>query len=177
MYHRMFGHPFGIGPAVTNYNRGAEFSMHITRIIFGIMCLHFYDDALLLGFSHEQGSAQYCYTQLQKLLGTLLDPKKAQRMSTNPGYIGVILELSRLLSHGEFTILPKEGRVDTILASIRAVQEADWITPSAAAEFMGKLNFLGSQVAGRLLRGCLGPLGKHAHLSAPSQLTPPSRTR
>ena len=87
IYYMMYGHPFGIGPAVTNYNRGSEFAMHITRCLFMVLRLHFYDDALLLGFSYEAGSAQYSYTQLHKCLGTLLDPKKAQRMSTNVNYI------------------------------------------------------------------------------------------
>ena len=102
-----------------------------------LLCLHFYDDALLLGFDYEKGSTHYSYTQLQHCLSTLLDPKTAQRMCSKPAYIGVAVELSRLLSHGEFTILPTPGRVEGILEAIEAVQNTNWITPAAAAVFMG----------------------------------------
>ena len=48
MYYDMLGHPFDIGPAVTNYNRGAECTTHMTIILLDTLALHLYDDAIMV---------------------------------------------------------------------------------------------------------------------------------
>ena len=136
------------------------------------MALHFYDDTILLGFSWEKGGAQYCYRQMQLLLGTLLDPKKSQRMSSEPSYIGVLLDLSNLLSGGVLRILPKEGRVEGILKKIDDIFAEDSLSPAEASSLMGKLNFLSSHAAGKLLRGSLSALAQRAHDRSTRQLLP-----
>eukprot|EP00972_Heterocapsa_arctica_P018567 2743040-Heterocapsa_arctica.AAC.1 len=57
----MWGHPFGVGSAVTNYNRRPELIVHTMRTYLAVLMVHFYDDALMLSLSLEKGSAQKSY--------------------------------------------------------------------------------------------------------------------
>ena len=171
-YHEMLGHPFGIGPAVTNYNRGAELAMHCTRTLFRVPCIHFYDDALLPGFDFEKGWAQYCYQQLQALFGTALDSGKSQRMSPEFTYIGVAFDMRLLLVNGTLRILPKEGRLQSILEMAQGIWREKHLAASLASSFMGKLNFLSSHVAGNILRGCMRSFAQRAHDKTTTALTP-----
>ena len=171
-YHEMLGHPFGIGPAVTNYNRGAELAIHCTRTLFGVPCIHFYDDALLPGFDFEKGWSQYCYQQLQALIKTKLDSDKSQRMAPEFIYIGVLFNLCLLLSKGTLRIAPKPGRLESILEQARGIWQAKHLSASLASSFMGKLNFLSSHAAGNILRGCMRGFAKRAHDKSVASLTP-----
>ena len=40
VHYEMFGHPFGIGAAVTNYNRKAVFVNHVARIFLALLAVH-----------------------------------------------------------------------------------------------------------------------------------------
>lgn len=168
----MLGHPFGIGAAVTNYNRGAEFATHVTRILWYVLMVHFYDDALIMGFSTERGWAQYCYRQFQGVLGTRLDSNKAQLMASRVAYIGVVLDFQHALGKGSMQILPKEGRLPSIAKSIEQILASNQLKASDASSLMGKLNFLSTHAAGNLLRGCLGPLARRAHNKSALLLEP-----
>ena len=171
-YHEMLGHPFGIGPAVTNYNRGAELSIHCTRLLFRVPCIHFYDDALMAGFDFEKGWGQYCYQQLQSLLGTALDSAKSQKMAPAFNYIGVAFVLHQLLSHGVLVLLPKAGRLESILEMAQNIWWEKRLSSSLASSLMGKLNFLSSHVAGNIIRGCMRSFAKRAHEKSCTFLTP-----
>ena len=159
----MFGHPFGIGPTVTTYNRGAELATHLTRVLFGVLCIHFYDDALILGFNFEKGWGQYCYRCMQEMLGTKLDPGKSQPMSTTTAYIGVVFNMKLVLPDGIVGVEPKPGRIQGILDDTGSATSDNRLCRGRASELMGKLGFLGTHCMGNLLRGIVGPLALRAH--------------
>eukprot|EP00972_Heterocapsa_arctica_P010573 1552035-Heterocapsa_arctica.AAC.1 len=69
----MWGHPFGVGSAVTNYNRRPELIVHTMRTHLAVLMVHFYDDALMLSLSFEKGSAQQSYRALLDITGNALD--------------------------------------------------------------------------------------------------------
>ena len=162
-YHEILGHPFGVGAAVTNYNRGAVFATHVSRVLLSCMTVHYYDDALMLAYSTERGWAQGAYRKMQTLFGTALDAGKSQLMTTSPSYVGVVLALQQVLSHGQLKVKPKPGRVDNVQLSIQDYDRRDQLSAPEAAKFMGRCGFLGSHCAGNLLRGCTGALAKRAH--------------
>ena len=64
----MYGHPFGLGAAVHNYNRCPELQVAIMRQLAAILSFHFYDDNLIIDTSLGRNSSQWLALQLFELM-------------------------------------------------------------------------------------------------------------
>ena len=80
----LHGHAFGLAAAALNYNRQPELLVAVMRCLLETSCLHFYDDHLTLEPSTAQGSGQWAYRELCKLLNVHLDEDKHSPMSSRP---------------------------------------------------------------------------------------------
>ena len=92
-------------------------------------------------------------------------------MTTEPSYIGVVLELKRVLSDGRMWVKPKPGRIESVQRSIVDYELSDYLAASEACTFMGRVGFLGTHCAGNLLRGCVEPISKRANDRSITKLT------
>jgi len=131
----MWGHPFGVGSAVTNYNRRPELVVHVMRTWLAVLIMHFYDDALMLSLSLEKGSAQQAYHALLDITGTSLDASKRQRMDSTFIYVGVSFQLAGLLRKGTLVVDAKPGRREALLAEVRDFRSRGTMSPTDASSF------------------------------------------
>ena len=134
--------------------------------------MHFHDDALMLSLSLEKGSGQQSYHAVLDITGTALDPDKRQRMGSEFVYVGVSFKLARLLANGTLTVDAKPGRREALLAEVHAFRTQGSMSPNEASSFRGRLGFLGSQLMGRVIRGCERPLIERQYRGSAGVLTP-----
>ena len=127
------------------------------------VALHFHDDTFLLGFSWERGGAQYCNRQLRNIPGEALGLKKSPLTASKTAYVGVNLEFTRLSFWGD--VFSTEIRTcGKHIESIGTALSENRLPQTEAYSLVGKLSFLGAHAAGRVLRGCLGPLARTVDL-------------
>jgi hypothetical protein len=162
--------------AVLNYNRGPELAISVMRSLFRSMCVHFYDDALLLGLSSDKGCPQQMYRGLMSLFGTLLDDGKREIMACRFDYIGAYFECSLVLSEGLLTVGPKEGRREKLNEELDNILKSGHLSGGEASSLRGKSGFMASQITGRLLRVCEQPLISRQYWETTSCLSPNLRS-
>lgn len=123
------------------------------RTLFAALAFNFYDDALLVGLSCERDSAQRVYHDLQRFMGTRLDPRKRQPMAPQFVYTGMKVDFTDLFEAGEIEVAPKNGRVEALEDETAQNRARDRCTPKDSASIRGKAGFLGMQLTGRVAMG------------------------
>ena len=142
------GSVFGAISSVNNFNALSSFIEHCARCVVGACCARFYDDFAVCEPSLTARSAQLSMFQLAEILGFQFDVKKHRKAGPVNAFLGVVTDLSQLLS-GVIILTAKPGRVAKLVRALQHVLDSKQLSSAAAASLRGKLYFLTTSCAGR----------------------------
>ncbi|CAE7261262.1 FCPB [Symbiodinium sp. CCMP2592] len=149
---------FGLPLAVTSFNRLSRFSEAVGRRLVCVLVSMYFDDAHLTDPASAKGSAQFAFSEVNKLLGSPFAEAKRQSMSMVGDFLG--LEWDNFRDVGsEHVVKFWDG----------------CLPPGLASKLYGMLNFLEQGVYGRIGTGGIGAL-KERQYEAARELTPAIRS-
>ena len=153
----MFEQPFGVGHAVPNFSRVAEWSCHFLQRFFLLHVDHFFDDFFAIEPSSTFTASMFVVREAFKTLGFTLDPDKSQPPAEVCAILGVLFSTANLTSEKKFRITAKPSRLASLCSLLQAVLEKDELSPSLAASIVGKFGFLCSTLFGKQVAAVLHP--------------------
>ena len=144
--------PFGGSAAVYGFNRLSRAIFTIGVRLFDLIWQNYYDDYPQLDLACNGNSAQHSAEQLFTLLGWSfsMKPSKRRNMSTQFDVLGVTFDFS-CSREGTVSVRNKVQRIEQILTEVSDILAASTLSSSRAASLRGKLQFMESQVFGRML--------------------------
>ena len=131
--------------------------MAVARLLFGVVCSHFYDDYVVLEPAATAEMGQRCLKVLHELVGFPFAEAKHARAAPTLTFLGVETDLRRA-QEGQVDVCVSPLRVSKLTERMRDVLHERAFPPSIAASLAGKLQFTLSWMFGRLGRACLQPL-------------------
>ena len=157
MYGELDGLPFGVAPAVLEFNRIPSFLVAVARRWLAIPVISFYDDFKVIGVAAGRHSEDRSFQELLAWTGYKLDPDKHQAPDSTCIFLGT-LETFRP-QDDTLLLRPKPGRLEEILTDVRHVLDSGVIQASTARSLRGRLLHLAGVFACRLGRSHLFALG------------------
>ena len=155
VYGELDGFPFGVTPAVLEFNRIPAFLTAVSRRWLAIPVVSFYDDFKIIGVQAGGGSEDRSFQEVVSLTGYKLDPPKHQPPATSCVFLGT---LETYAPEGEVDTLalrPKPGRLEDITKEVRLVLSSGVIHSGQASSLRGRLMHLAGVFAFRLGRSHL----------------------
>ena len=158
MYGELDGLPFGVAPAVLEFNRIPAFLVAVARRWLAIPVISFYDDFKVIGVAAGKQSEDRSFQELLAWTGYKLDAEKHQVPDSTCIFLGT-LEVFRP-QDDTLSLRPKPGRLEEILSDVRRVLDTGVIQASTARSLRGRLLHLAGVFACRLGRSHLFALGE-----------------
>jgi hypothetical protein len=155
VYGELDGLPFGVTPAVLEFNRVPAFLTAVCRRWLAIPVISFYDDFKITGVKAGKGSEDRCFQELVSLVGYRLDSSKHQPPDTTCTFLGTLETYSPEGVLDVLALRPKPGRLEDITRDIRRVLDSGVISDGDAASLRGRLMHLSGVCASRLGRSHL----------------------
>ena len=159
-YFVLAGFNFGLVSAVCAYNRWPRLVVSAARAWLGCCVDSYFDDAFVGEPQFAAGSGQRALGELAALLGTPFSPGKHQAPSELPTFLGVVTDLSRVVSHSEILVSVEEDRRLSVGALVTSALAADRLSSGAAAKLSGKARWMLCPCFGRVGIAVLQPLYK-----------------
>ena len=142
------------------YNRWPRLVVSAARAWLGCCVDSYFDDAFVGEPQFAAGSGQRALGELAALLGTPFSPGKHQAPSELPTFLGVVTDLSRVVSHSEILVSVEEDRRLSVGALVTSALAADRLSSGAAAKLSGKARWMLCPCFGRVGIAVLQPLYK-----------------
>ena len=144
--------PFGASAAVYSFNRLARAISTIGARIFGLCWQNYYDDFPQLDFQFSGGAAQECAEKFLDLIGWTFSRKESKRrvIASEFDVLGVTFDFRRTCK-GEIIVRNKAQRVQQVLDEVSEILQSQALSAGRAMALRGRLQFMESQVFGRLL--------------------------
>ena len=159
-YFLLAGFNFGLVSAVCAYNRWPRLVISAARAWLGCCADSYFDDAFVGEPQYARGSGQWALGALAALLGTPFSADKHAPPSESPTFLGVVTDLSRVVSHGEICCSVTEARRSSVSALAQLVLDDDRISGACAAKLTGKARWMLCPCFGRVGIAVLQPLYK-----------------
>lgn len=145
---------FGLPLAVTSFNRYSKLVESLGRRLVGCLVSMYFDDANLVDWSSSKGSAQWAFSELNKLIGTPFAEEKKQLMASSGTFLGLTHDLSQVMRTGLIHFWIKDRLADKMTSIIKEAISHRRLQPGIAAKLYGVANFFEQAVYGRI--GCGG---------------------
>ena len=144
--------PFGASAAVYGFNRLSRALYTIGVRLFALLWQNYYDDYPQLDLHCNGNAAQETAERLLELLGWTYSKKPAKRQPMKQVFdlLGVTFDFRRCGSH-EIVITNKASRVEQVRREVEAILACGTLSAARAASLRGRLQFMESQVFGRML--------------------------
>ena len=155
VYGELCGLPFGVSPAVLEFNRVPAFLVAAARRWLAIPVISFYDDFKVLGLALAGGNEDRMFHKLVTFVGYLLDPTKRQPPGISCIFLGTLETYSRDGQTEVLALRPKPGRLEEIIATIRTILTRGTLRPGEAASLRGRLLHIAGVFKSRLGRSHL----------------------
>ena len=155
VYGELCGLPFGVSPAVLEFNRVPAFLVAAARRWLAIPVISFYDDFKILGLHLAGGDEDMMFHKLVALVGYLLDPTKHQPPSASCTFLGTLETYSPDGQTDVLALRPKPGRLEEIISQIKSILTRGTLQPGEAASLRGRLLHIAGVFTSRLGRSHL----------------------
>ena len=159
-YFLLAGFNFGLVSAVCAYNRWPRLVVSAARAWLGCCADSYFDDAFVGEPQYARGSGQMALGALAEMLGTPFSADKHKSPSESPTFLGVVTDLSRVVSHGQVCCSVTEQRRSSVAALAQLVIDENRITGACAAKLTGKARWMLCPCFGRVGIAVLQPLYK-----------------
>ena len=143
------GFNFGLVSAVLAFNSFPRAMIHFARLLLGVPCDHFYDDAVVVDITEHATSAQVALRLLFMLVGVPFADDKHKEMRAVGPYLGIITDLSSLEADGVVRLRIKPERQRKLIRDIEVVLQSGILTSGDAGKLEGKLMFASSPNLGK----------------------------
>ena len=158
----MPGHNFGLACAPVSFNRLPSLTVFAARLLLGVPCEHFYDDACVVDVACSAASSQSALSALHSWIGIpFADAKHVPATESEP-FLGVQSDLRRLPSDGLISLSIKPSRREKLVDAVCAAISSRLLCPAAAGSLAGKLMFVLLSIFGKVGRAAIGDLQAHA---------------
>ena len=165
---------FGLSGAVLAFNRIPAFIVAVARRWLAIPVNSFFDDFRIFDIQASGGSAnKFFKLLLERILGWTLDHEKEQPPATRITFLGNVEDYHPHGSDGRplvdtLVLMPKEGRVDAIKASIAKHRQEKKLESGDAKTLRGRIVHYAGTCAGRVGKGILHFVNLRAEEASPS---------
>ncbi|CAE7417046.1 unnamed protein product [Symbiodinium sp. CCMP2592] len=166
---------FGLPLAVTSFNRLSRFSEAVGRRLVCVLVSMYFDDAHLTDPASAKGSAQFAFSEVNKLLGSPFAEAKRQPMSTVGDFLGLEWDFRDVGRHHVVRFWVRSRLQAKVEGLLLQAEQDNYLPPGLASKLYGMLNFLEQGVYGRIGTGGIGAL-KERQYEAARELTPAVRS-
>ncbi|CAE7218895.1 FCPB [Symbiodinium sp. CCMP2592] len=166
---------FGLPLAVTSFNRLSRFSEAVGRRLVCVLVSMYFDDAHLTDPASAKGSAQFAFSEVNKLLGSPFAEAKRQPMSTVGDFLGLEWDFRDVGCHHVVRFWVRSRLQAKVEGLLLQAEQDNSLPPGLASKLYGMLNFLEQGVYGRIGTGGIGAL-KERQYEAARELTPAIRS-
>ena len=157
-YYSVLGHNFGFVSAVTNFCRAPALQTAFARRYFALMLAFYIDDNINVDLMMAGHSGQQALTAQYSAAGWPLAPSKAQKLAPRNTELGVVCDMSAAHKEGIVSLLPTDGRMQSILDDLRGHKAENRLTPAEASRISGRLGFLFTTTYRKVGRAACQPL-------------------
>ena len=162
-YYTMYGHNFGLKSAVLSFNRHTQLISWVARNWFGVCNAAYFDDVDTTEPAYCGATGKKVLHDLAAVAGTPFAASKDKPFARARTFLGVLVDLTDYVG-GSAQMLPKPGRVDKIVASVKAILRSDKLPSGVCANLCGKVEYTASSGAcGRVGRAPLSALRAWQH--------------
>ena len=151
-YFSIFGFPFGLTTAVSQFNRMPAFLQEVCRCWGVVPCCHYFDDFAVCDQVETVAGAQFFLRRICELCGPRLEITKHVSARYMFDFLGITTDLASLHS-GIIKLKIKESRRVKLTAALSAIYALQSITFTEAHSIAGKLFFATLTVYNRVGRG------------------------
>ncbi|CAE7251852.1 unnamed protein product [Symbiodinium sp. CCMP2592] len=166
---------FGLPLAVTSFNRLSRFSEAVGRRLVCVLVSMYFDDAHLTDPASAKGSAQFAFSEVNKLLGSPFAEAKRQPMSTVGDFLGLEWDFCDVGRHHVVRFWVRSRLQAKVEGLLLQAEQDNCLPPGLASKLYGMLNFLEQGVYGRIGTGGIGALKERQYETA-RELTPAIRS-
>ncbi|CAE7194368.1 unnamed protein product [Symbiodinium sp. CCMP2592] len=166
---------FGLPLAVTSFNRLSRFSEAVGRRLVCVLVSMYFEDAHLTDPASAKGSAQFAFSEVNKLLGSPFAEAKRQPMSTVGDFLGLEWDFRDVGCHHVVRFWVRSRLQAKVEGLLLQAEQDNSLPPGLASKLYGMLNFLEQGVYGRIGTGGIGAL-KERQYEAARELTPAIRS-
>ena len=149
-----FGHSYGRGSSVNNFNEWPEPAVAFARRHGAIMTLHYVGGFPIADLDESEKTAQGAMAMVTEVVGTPFAEEKLQEMGVCPTLPGLVNDLSEAPTRHEAILRATPERAQKVVSVVEVVREAGQCTPEYAAKLRGPTQAYGGAVQGMTARGC-----------------------
>ena len=151
-FFRLFGFPFGLTTAVSQFNRMPTFIQEACRCWGAVPCCHYFDDFAVCDQAETASGAQFFLRRICELCGPRLEISKHVSSRFMFDFLGITTDLT-LLHMGIIKMRIKESRRQKLILALSSIYAAKSVLYTEAQSLAGKLFFATLTVYNRVGRG------------------------